>query len=70
MTERYRIPKDSILKGSLLTPENYANVLERFDKFVATFIRDVKPKSRQQKIKDNMNSSCTISLPHDNNYRS
>ena len=54
MAERYVIPKESILNGCLLTPCDYANVLERFESFIVPFIRHIKPVSRQKKIKDYM----------------
>ena len=54
MAERYVIPKESILNGCLLTPYDYANVLERFECFIVPFIRHIKPVSRQKKIKDYM----------------
>jgi SRSO17 transposase len=54
MAKRYVIPTESILKGCLLTPDDYANVLERFNCFLCPFIRHIKPLSRQTKIIDYM----------------
>jgi len=54
MVARYVIPKESLLEGCLLTPDDYANILERFESFCTPFIRHIKPVSRQKKIKDYM----------------
>jgi SRSO17 transposase len=54
MAKRYVIPKESILEGCLLTPDDYANVLERFNCFLCPFIRHIKPLSRRAKIIDYM----------------
>jgi SRSO17 transposase len=54
VAERYVIPKESILKGCLLTPNDYENVLKRFEQFINPFIRNIKPLSRQHKIKEYM----------------
>jgi len=54
MTERYRIIKDSIHAGCLVTPEVYEGILKRFELFVAPFIEHLHKRVQRQKSIDYM----------------
>ena len=54
MMERYSIAKDSILEGSLVTPDVYEGILKRFEVFVAPFIKHLLNRIQRQKAADYM----------------
>jgi len=54
MTKRYTIATESILEGCLVTPDVYEGILERFETFVAPFIKHLHPRTQQQKAIDYM----------------
>jgi SRSO17 transposase len=54
MAGRYFIAKDSILEGCMVTPEVYQGILERFEQFVAPFIKHLHHRTHRQKALDYM----------------
>lgn len=54
MQKRYTLVSDSILDGCLITPDVYEGVLERFETFVAPFIKHLHKRVQQQKAIDYM----------------
>ena len=54
MAKRYTIATESILEGCLVTPDVYEGILERFEAFVAPFIKHLHPRTQQQKAIDYM----------------
>jgi len=54
MPKRYTLSADSILDGCLITPDVYEGILERFESFVAPFIKHLHKRVQQQKAIDYM----------------
>ena len=54
MAKRYTIATESILEGCLVTPDVYEGILQRFETFVAPFIKHLHQRTQRQKAIDYM----------------
>jgi len=54
MVKRYTISSEFVFEDCLVTPSVYADVLRRFDEFIAPFISHLHAWSQQHKARDDM----------------